>query len=144
MKIAVPYEEGKVFQHFGHCEQFRIYDAEGGKIVKAETCPTNGAGHGALAAFLQARGVEALLCGGIGGGAIAALKEAGIAVYRAMRMRAPKNFWQAPLPTIRMQNARIMKRKGTTAGRMNIIAALPRRAVAALTAADAERFIKGK
>lgn len=81
MKIAVPYEEGKVFQHFGHCERFRIYDAEGGKIVKAETCPTNGAGHGALAAFLQARGVEALLCGGIGGGAIAALKEAGIAVY---------------------------------------------------------------
>ena len=81
MKIAVPYENGQVFQHFGHSEQFKIYDAENGKIVSSEVVDTNGSGHGALAGFLSLRGVNVLICGGIGGGAIAALGEAGIAVY---------------------------------------------------------------
>ena len=47
----------------------------------AEVIPTDGFGHGALAGFLRGRGVEALICGGIGGGAIAALAEAGVRVY---------------------------------------------------------------
>ena len=81
MKIAVTYEDGNVFQHFGHTEQFKIYTAEDGKIVSAEVVPTNGSGHGALAGFLRERGVDALICGGIGGGARAALGDAGIALY---------------------------------------------------------------
>lgn len=81
MKIAVTYEGGNVFQHFGHSQYFKVYDVEGGAVRASEVVPTDGFGHGALAGFLRKRGVEALICGGIGGGAIAALAEAGIRVY---------------------------------------------------------------
>ena len=81
MKIAVPYENGQIFQHFGHTEQFKIYEIADGAIVRAETANTNGSGHGALAGFLMQHGVDTLICGGIGGGAQAALAEAGIRLY---------------------------------------------------------------
>lgn len=81
MKIAVTYENGQVFQHFGHTEQFKIYEAENGKIVSSQIVDTKGSGHGALAGFLKEHEVEVLLCGGIGGGARTALAEAGIALY---------------------------------------------------------------
>ncbi|MDD2954797.1 MAG: DUF134 domain-containing protein [Oscillospiraceae bacterium] len=81
MKIAVTYENGMIFQHFGHSEQFKIYTAEAGKVVKAEVLPVSGGGHGALAGFLQGLGVDALICGGIGGGAKQALAQAGIRLY---------------------------------------------------------------
>lgn len=78
MRIAVPYEDGMVFQHFGHTQEFKIYDVEGGGIVSAEVIGTAGSGHEALATFLKERAVDVLICGGIGGGAEAALTEAGI------------------------------------------------------------------
>lgn len=81
MKIAVTYENGQVFQHFGHTEQFKIYEVENGKIVSSQIVDTKGSGHGALAGFLKEHEVEVLLCGGIGGGARTALAEAGIALY---------------------------------------------------------------
>ena len=81
MKIAVTYENGQIFQHFGHTEQFKLYEAADGKITHAEVVNTNGSGHGALAGFLMQHGVDTLICGGIGGGAQAALAEAGIKLY---------------------------------------------------------------
>ena len=81
MKIAVTYENGKVFQHFGHTEQFKIYDVEEGKVVSSQVVDTNGSGHGALAGFLGEHGVDALICGGIGGGARNALAQAGIQLF---------------------------------------------------------------
>ena len=81
MKIAVTYENGEVFQHFGHTENFKIYEAENGTIVNAQVVPTQGSGHGALAGFLAGRKVDVLLCGGIGGGAKSALADAGIELY---------------------------------------------------------------
>ena len=81
MRIAVTYENGEVFGHFGHTEQFKIYDVEDGKIVKEAVVPTNGSGHGALAGFLADQGVDALICGGIGMGAQNALTAAGIRFY---------------------------------------------------------------
>lgn len=81
MKIAVTYENGLVFQHFGHTERFKIYEVSDGKVQSSEVVGTDGSGHGALAGFLKARGVEALICGGIGGGAQAALAQAGIRIY---------------------------------------------------------------
>lgn len=81
MKIAVTYENGQVFQHFGHTEQFKVYDVVDGKIVSTEIVDTNGQGHGALAGFLFGGGVDVLICGGIGGGARNALAEAGIELY---------------------------------------------------------------
>ena len=81
MRIAVTYENGEIFQHFGHTEAFKIYDVEDGKIVSEQIVDTNGNGHGALAGFLKSAGVDALICGGIGMGAQNALAEAGIALY---------------------------------------------------------------
>ena len=78
MKIAVTYEDGMVFQHFGHTEQFKIYDVNGGSVVSTEVIGTNGSGHEALAAFLKDRSIDVLICGGIGDGAHAALAEEGI------------------------------------------------------------------
>ncbi len=81
MKLAVTYENGQIFQHFGHTEQFKIYTITGGKITAAEVVNTNGSGHSALVGFLQQHGVDTLICGGIGGGAQAALAAAGIRLY---------------------------------------------------------------
>ena len=81
MRIAVTYENGQIFQHFGRTAQFKLYDIEDGKIVRSEVVDTNGSGHGALAGFLMQRGVDTLICGGIGGGAQAALANAGIRLF---------------------------------------------------------------
>ena len=78
MKIAVTYDNGMVFQHFGHTEQFKIYDVADGAVTSTEVIGTDGSGHEALASFLKDRSVDVLICGGIGGGAEAALTEAGI------------------------------------------------------------------
>ena len=81
MKIAVTYQNGQIFQHFGHTEQFKVYTVDNGIITTREIVDTNGSGHGALAGLLSALGVDALICGGIGGGARMALREAGIRLF---------------------------------------------------------------
>jgi len=81
MIIAVTYDNGNIFQHFGHTEQFKLYEASEGVITDSRVVDANGFGHGALAGFLKGLGVDALICGGIGGGAQMALKDAGIALY---------------------------------------------------------------
>ena len=81
MKIAVTYENGQIFQHFGHTEQFKVYTVEDGVILSSEVVDTNGSGHGALAGFLSTLGVSVLICGGIGGGAQMALAQVGIKLY---------------------------------------------------------------
>ena len=81
MKIAVPYENGQIFQHFGHTERFKLYETDNAEIVKSEIIETAGSGHGALAGFLMKHGADTLICGGIGGGAQTALAEAGIRLY---------------------------------------------------------------
>ena len=80
MKIAVPFANGEVFQHFGHTENFKLYEIEAGQIVSSEIIATNGSGHDALASFLANLSVNILLCGGIGDGAQAALSDAGIEI----------------------------------------------------------------
>lgn len=81
MKIAVTYENGEIFQHFGHTEEFKLYSVENGKVIQEQVVSTNGSGHGALAGFLQSFNVDTLICGGIGAGAQTALKDAGIKLY---------------------------------------------------------------
>ena len=85
MRIAVTYENGEVFQHFGHSEQFKLYDVENGTIVSEQVVDTNGSGHGALAGFLQAAEADAVICGGIGMGAQMALADAGIRLYAGVQ-----------------------------------------------------------
>ncbi|MBS1361027.1 MAG: DUF134 domain-containing protein [Acidaminococcaceae bacterium] len=81
MRIAVTYENGEIFQHFGHTEEFKVYDVQDGKVVASEVVDTNGQGHGALAGVLTALKADVLICGGIGGGAQMALAAAGIKLY---------------------------------------------------------------
>lgn len=81
MRIAVTYENGEIFQHFGRTEQFKVYDVENGKVVSSEVVGTNGSGHGALAGVLNELSAEILICGGIGPGAQNALAAAGIKLY---------------------------------------------------------------
>ena len=80
MRIAVPFANGEVFQHFGHTEHFKLYEVEAGQVISGEVIDTNGSGHDALANFLADLSVNVLLCGGIGGGAQAALSAAGIEI----------------------------------------------------------------
>ncbi len=78
MRIAVTYENGYVGQHFGHTEEFKVYDVEDGGIVNTQILSSNGQGHGMLAVVLKEADVELLICGGIGMGARMALQEVGI------------------------------------------------------------------
>ncbi len=80
MRIAVTYEDGQIFQHFGHSENFKIYEIENNGIKESQVIQTNASGHGALAGLLAERGVQVLICGGIGDGAQNALSEAGIEI----------------------------------------------------------------
>ena len=81
MRIAVTYENGDVYQHFGHSSQFKLYEVEDGRIVEAHIVDTEGQGHGALASFLTSLGVHTVIAGGIGDGARQALAKASIQLY---------------------------------------------------------------
>lgn len=81
MIVAVTYENGMVFQHFGHTAQFKLYMVENNAVQESRLLPTGASGHGALASLLQAAGVNTLICGGIGAGAKEALAKCGITVY---------------------------------------------------------------
>lgn len=81
MKVAVTYDNGQIFQHFGHTQELKIYDIEDNKVIGSAVVPTGKNGHGAMAGFLKSLNVDALICGGIGGGAKNALMQAGIAFF---------------------------------------------------------------
>ena len=85
MRIAVTYENEQIFQHFGHTEQFKIYDVENGAVIRTTIVDTNGQGHGALASVLKNLQADVLICGGIGGGAQMALAQAGIQLYGGVK-----------------------------------------------------------
>lgn len=88
MKIAVTYDNGNVFQHFGKTEQFKVYEVADGKVVSDQVLPTNGTGHEALADFLKENQIEVVLCGGLGDGMQAALNLVGIAVVSGLEGNA--------------------------------------------------------
>lgn len=81
MKIAVTYENGQIFQHFGHTSRFKLYETADGRLTGSEIIDTAGSGHGALVGLLAQHGVDTLICGGIGAGAQNALAAAGIRLY---------------------------------------------------------------
>lgn len=85
MRIAVTYDNGQIFQHFGHTAQFKLYMVEEGKVASQVVLSTGSSGHSALAGFLTGYKVDALICGGIGGGAQQALAQVGIALYAGVQ-----------------------------------------------------------
>ena len=128
MKIAVTYANGQIFQHFGHTEQFKIYEIDGDRIVASEVVDTNGSGHGALAGFLMQHGVNTLICGGIGGGAQQALAPAASAV---MPTRLSMRCWPEISATTRTSAA-------TTTITSMVRAATPAATMAAVITAATE------
>ena len=88
MKLAVTYDNGQIFQHFGHTSQFKVYTIEDGAIQESHVLGSNGAGHGALATLLQEENIDTLICGGIGAGAQNALANAGITLYGGVQGEA--------------------------------------------------------
>lgn len=90
MRVAVTYDNGEIFQHFGKTAAFKLYDIDNGEIAAIQTIETQGTGHGALAGFLKENGVDVLLCGGIGGGAQSALADWGIELYGGLSGSADK------------------------------------------------------
>ena len=87
-RIAISYENGAVFQHFGHTEQFKLYDVDSGAVVGTQLVACGGSGHGLLVGYLKEAEVDAVICGGIGMGAQMALAEAGIKLYAGIQGHA--------------------------------------------------------
>ena len=81
MRIAIPYYQGLIFQHFGHAEQFKVYEIEQHQILMEMIVQPEGTGHQAVADFLRAIDVRVVICGNIGEGAMHALNDAGILFY---------------------------------------------------------------
>ncbi len=83
MRIAVSYDNaaGTVLPHFDRTAFFKLYDVDGGKVRSALVIAAPEQGHDALAAFLAQLRANVLICGGIGGGARAALEGVGVILY---------------------------------------------------------------
>ncbi len=93
MKLAVTYDcnTGEIFGHFGKTPSFKVYELVNGEIVDSEVIPAEGQGHEALSATLKQTGAAALICGGIGTGAVKALADARISVFRGCEGDADEN-----------------------------------------------------
>lgn len=81
MRIAIPYFQGLIFQHFGHAPQFKIYEIENHQILMEMIVEPEETGHQAVAELLQSMDVRVVICGNIGEGAMQALNRAGIVFY---------------------------------------------------------------
>ena len=107
MKIAVTYDNGNIFQHFGRTESFKVYDVEDNKVVSSEVIGSNGVGHGALAGLLADRAVDVLICGGIGGGAQQALADAGVELVAGAEGdadQAVEAYLKGDIPTVQRES----------------------------------------
>jgi predicted Fe-Mo cluster-binding NifX family protein len=80
MKIAVASNQDQVAGHFGHCENFHIFNSEGKEIVFKEVIANPGHKPGFLPNYLKDMGVEVIISGGMGGGAIDIFNEKGVEV----------------------------------------------------------------
>lgn len=88
MVIAVTYQNGDVFQHFGKTQEFKIYTCDGSSVTESKVVGTEGKGHGELVGFIKDKKAEVLICGGLGGPAKSSLEEAGIKVYGGVQGNA--------------------------------------------------------
>ena len=80
MKIAVACMGTQVAGHFGHCENFRLFDVENNNIITEESIMNPGHRPGFLPNFLGDKGVNVIIAGGMGGGAVEIFNERGITV----------------------------------------------------------------
>lgn len=90
MIVAAAYENGDIFPHFGRTEYFKIYRIEDGKVVSSEVLSTEGAGHSLIVGWLMEHKVDAVICGGVGGGEVGFLTKAGIRIIAGVSGSADK------------------------------------------------------
>ena len=103
MKVAISYKDNMIFEHFGKSESFKIYTIENGEILNSEVIDTKGTGHEALALFLKDLGVDVVICGGIGDGAISALNNAGIEIISGISGEADEAARKLALDNLESQ-----------------------------------------
>lgn len=84
MRIAVPYDNGAIYAHFGKTESFQIFEAENHRVISTEMISAGALGHSALAGVLADANVDVVLCGGIGSGAESALWAENIEIYSGL------------------------------------------------------------
>ncbi len=92
MKIAVTYEKGNVFQHFGKTKEFKIYEIEDNRVVNSFIISNNNITHCALIDYLKDNNVDVLICGGLGYGAVSKLNELGIKLYAGVSGNADEKI----------------------------------------------------
>ena len=80
MKVAICFDKGRVFQHFGRTKEFKIYEIKDNKVTDFYYVEVNGEGCSTLVPVLKANHINVLICGGLGEGAFNHLTEAGIIV----------------------------------------------------------------
>lgn len=80
MKIAVASEGNRITEHFGHCENFNIFEVEDNRIIRKESIPNPGHKPGFLPNYLKDLGIDVIVSGGMGGGAIEIFNERGVEV----------------------------------------------------------------
>lgn len=80
MKIAIASMGTQVAGHFGHCENFNVYDIENNAIAASTSIPNPGHRPGFLPNFLGDMGVTVIVSGGMGGGAVEIFNERNIEV----------------------------------------------------------------
>lgn len=116
MRVAVTYEDGKVYQHFGHAKQFKIFEVEKGAVTGSEVVDTEGSGHGAMAGFLDDKEVDVLICGNIGSGAMSILDKAGIDVVAGVEGDADKAVEQLLAGELQSTGANCSHDEGSSCG----------------------------
>ncbi|MFZ3102212.1 MAG: NifB/NifX family molybdenum-iron cluster-binding protein [Desulfitobacteriaceae bacterium] len=83
-QIALPSEKEMLNAHFGRSQAFTLFTIEDGEVSGKIVLDTKGLEHqhSGIAEFLKSKGVEVVICGGIGPGAISGLESAGLEVLR--------------------------------------------------------------
>lgn len=81
MRFAVSIDGGFVSAHFGRCPSFTIIDIENSTVIKTEVLDNPGHHPGYLPEFLHQKGVNCIICGGIGERAVSLFKSYGIETF---------------------------------------------------------------
>ncbi len=99
MKIAIPVSEGKLCMHFGHCEQFHLFDVDmSNKTILSSTQVTPPPHEpGVLPGWIAGQGVKFVIAGGMGARAVALFKEQGVDVVTGAPAGDPKAVVQTYL-----------------------------------------------
>ena len=90
MRIAISTDGDYVSAHFGRCPSFTVVDIENNEIVQQEVVDNPGHQPGFIPQFLQSKGVNCIVCGGMGRRAIGFFEQAGIQTVLGVTGKIPE------------------------------------------------------